>query len=109
MSKVLNLGAPLKDVVRMSTSAPARQIKRPELGHLGVGAAADVAVLRLDTGSYGFLDSFGARFSGTKLLAAEMTLREGRVVWDLNARAADDWKTAPERPRRNQGAAPPKP
>ncbi len=101
MSKILNLGVPLKDVVRMSTWAPAGQIKRPELGHLTAGAPADVAVLRMDTGSYGFLDSFGARFAGKKLLVTELTLREGRVVWDLNARAAEDWKTAPDRPRRN--------
>ncbi len=101
MSKILNLGIPLKDVVRMSTWAPAREIKRPELGHLTAGAAADVAVLRMDTGSYGFLDSPGARFSGTKLLVPELTVRDGRVVWDLNGRGAEDWKVAKERPRAN--------
>ncbi len=100
MSKILNLGAPLEDVIRMSTSNPARQIKRPELGHLGAGAAADVAVLRLDEGRYGFVDVRNARKTGSRQLVCEMTIRDGRVVWDLNGRAADDWETAPVRPAR---------
>ena len=45
MSKILNQNVPLADVIRMSTINPATQIKRPELGHLSVGAGADVALL----------------------------------------------------------------
>lgn len=93
MSKILNQNVPLADVIRMSTSNPAKQIKRPELGHLGVGAGADVAVLRVDEGSYGFLDARGARASGTKMIVCELTLRAGAVEWDLNGRAGEDWKT----------------
>jgi len=33
---------------------------------LSVGAIADVAVLRVETGKYGFVDHFGARLDGTK-------------------------------------------
>jgi dihydroorotase len=93
MSKILNLGSSLEDVVRMSTTNPARQIKRPQLGNLDVGADADVAVLRVDKGTFGLLDSAGARHPGNRLLAAEMTIRGGDVVWDLNGRAAPEWKT----------------
>ncbi len=95
MSKVLNLGVPLADVVRMVTWDAARAIRRPELGHLDVGAEADVTVLRLDRGRFGFLDSAGARMMGTQLLVAELTVRRGRVEWDLNGRAAQDWTTFP--------------
>ena len=56
MSKILNLGSSLEDVVRMSTWKPAEVIKRTELGHLSEGAIADVTVLRLDEGEFGFLD-----------------------------------------------------
>lgn len=63
------------------------------------GAEADVAVLRLDKGNFGLLDSAGARYPGNRLLAAEMTIRKGVVVWDLNGRAAQDWKTFPYRRR----------
>jgi dihydroorotase len=93
MSKILNQSVPLADVIRMSTINPATQIKRPELGHLGVGAGADVAVLRVDEGKFGFLDARGARASGTKLIVCELTLRNGAVEWDLNGRAGEDWKT----------------
>jgi dihydroorotase len=92
MSKILNNGVPIYEVIRMSTINPATQIKRPQHGHLSEGAEADVAVLRVDKGRFGFLDSGGARFDGTQLIVGELTLRAGQVVWDLNGRAADDWK-----------------
>ena len=75
----------------MSTLSPSETIHRPDLGHLGVGAVADVAVLGVRTGSFGFLDVRNLRRAGTQKLECELTLREGRVVWDLNGRAAADW------------------
>lgn len=99
MSKILNLGATLEEVIRMSTINPAKQIKRPQLGTLDPGSEADVAVLRLDKGSFGLLDSAGARYPGNRLLGCEMTIRAGKVVWDLNGRAAGDWKSFPYRRR----------
>jgi dihydroorotase len=95
MSHVLNLGSSIEDVVRMSTSAAAHEIKRPQLGNLDVGAEADVAVLRVDKGKFGFVDSAGARRAGDQLIVCELTLREGKVAWDLNGRAADDWQSFP--------------
>ena len=92
MSKMLNLGSPLDQVIQMSTWNPARQIKRTDLGHLDVGAEADVAVVRVDRGKFGFIDSAGAANMGDKLIVTELTLRKGRVVWDLNARASESWK-----------------
>ncbi|MDA1312348.1 MAG: amidohydrolase/deacetylase family metallohydrolase [Acidobacteria bacterium] len=92
MSKFLNLGVPLEKVIEMSTVAPAKQIKRPELGHLSVGAVADIAVLRIEQGKFGFLDVRNARLDGTKRLRCELTLREGVVVWDLNGLAGEDWQ-----------------
>jgi len=95
MSKLLNLGSPLAEVIRMSTSNPAKEIKRPRLGNLDVGADADVAVLRVDHGHFGFVDSAGARKDGDQLIVCEMTLRAGKVAWDLNGRASQDWKSFP--------------
>jgi len=88
MSKILNLGASLDDVVRMSTWNPARQIGRPELGHLSEGAPADVTVLRLEKGRFGFIDAAGAAMSGDKRLVCELTIRDGQVAWDLDGLAA---------------------
>lgn len=95
MAKVLNLGASVEQVIAMSTWNPAKEIKRPDLGHLTAGAEADVAVLRVDKGTFGFIDSAGAAHTGTRNIVAELTLRKGKVVWDLNGRAAEDWKTFP--------------
>jgi dihydroorotase len=97
MSKFLNLGMPLDDVIRRSTWHPAREIKREELGHLTVGAPADVSVLRLERGNFGFADSNGARMKGSQKLACELTVRGGRVVWDLNAITREDWDKLPVR------------
>jgi dihydroorotase len=91
MSKFLNLGVPLDDVIRMSTSNPAHEIKHDELGNLSVGSDADVAVLQLEKGRFGFVDTFGARMLGNEKLICELTVRDGRVVWDLNGITRDDW------------------
>ena len=93
MSKILNLGSSLEEVVRMSTWKPAEVIKRTELGHLSEGAIADVTVLRLDEGDFGFLDVRRITLKGNKLLTAELTIKDGHVEWDLNGRAGEDWET----------------
>jgi dihydroorotase len=79
-------------VIAMSTWNPARQINRPQFGHLDDGAVADVTVLRLERGQFGFLDSAGARRDGDRRLQCEMTIKDGAVVWDLNGRAGPDWR-----------------
>ncbi len=91
MSKFLNMGMSLEDVILRSTWNPAREIRHPELGHVSVGSSADIAVLRIVDGNFGFVDSSRRRLQGTKRLVAELTLRDGRVVWDLNGLASDDW------------------
>ena len=95
MDKFLAMGRSLDDVVRWSTWNPAREIKHEELGHLSAGASADIAVLRLETGSYGFVDTYGARLRGTQKLTCELTLRDGKVVYDLNGMTRPDWHTLP--------------
>ena len=99
MSKLLNLSVPFAELIRMTTVNSANAIKRPQLGNLDVGAEADVAVLGIDQGQFGFLDSAGARFQGRQMIVCELTLRKGRVVWDLNARSGEDWKTFKYRKR----------
>jgi dihydroorotase len=57
-----------------------------------VGSEADVAVFRLREGTFGFLDARGQRVDGTRKLEAELTIRAGRVVWDLNGLAAPPYR-----------------
>jgi dihydroorotase len=91
MSKFLNMGMALDDVVVRSTWHPAREIKREEFGNLSVGAPADVAVLRLEKGNFGFVDVAGARLKGTQKLICELTAHNGIVVYDLNGITREDW------------------
>lgn len=92
MSKFLNMGMTLDDVVLRSTWNPAGVIRREEhIGHLSVGAIADIAVLGIEKGKFAFVDSFGARMDGTQKLVGELTVASGKVVWDLNGRTRDSW------------------
>ncbi|MBV6432338.1 MAG: Allantoinase [Bryobacteraceae bacterium] len=95
MSKFLNMGMNLDDVILRSTWNPAREIKRQELGNLSVGSGADITVLRVENGKFGFVDVYGARMDGSRKLVAEMTVRDGKVVWDLNGLAREDWRSLP--------------
>ncbi len=95
MDKMLALGMSLDDVIQKSTWNPAKEIKHEELGHLSVGAPADIAVLRLEKGHFGFVDMNGARMDGDKKLTCELTLRDGRVVYDLNGLSRERWDKLP--------------
>ena len=95
MSKFLALGESLDNVIAQSTWNPAREIKREELGHLSEGAIADVSVFGMETGEFGFVDSFGARHDGTQKLICEMTFKDGLLAWDLNGRTRQDWRELP--------------
>jgi dihydroorotase len=94
MSKFINMGMSLDDVIACSTWHPAREIHHEELGNLSVGSGADIAVLRLVHGEFGFVDSANLRIRGDRKLAAEMTVRDGKIVWDLNGMSARDWDHA---------------
>ena len=58
-------------------------------------APADVTVLGLQSGRFGFVDSWGGRIRSDKKLVCAMTLRDGKVVYDLDGLARPDWETLP--------------
>jgi len=88
MSKFLNMGLSVQDVILRSTWNPAIMINRPDLGNLDIGSEADVAVFSIVKGNFGFLDISGEKLKGTQKLVAELTIRAGKIVWDLNGIAA---------------------
>jgi dihydroorotase len=96
MSKFLNMGMPLQAVVKANTSRAAEVIKRPDLGHLGVGAEADLAVLNLRRGTFGFVDVAGGKLVGDQKLECELTVKGGQVVWDLNGLSRPVWTEIPD-------------
>ena len=84
MSKFLAMGMELQDVVKASTWNPATEIKRQDLGHLSPGAEADVAILNVRSGKFGMFDYKGYKIETDKKLECEMTIRGGKIVYDLN-------------------------
>jgi dihydroorotase len=84
MSKFLALGLTFDDIIRRATINAAHAIRQEALGHLSVGAGADVAVWRIENGNFGFVDGPGLRMNATRKVVCELTLRDGRVVYDLN-------------------------
>jgi dihydroorotase len=91
LSKFMAMGLSLQDVILRATWNPALVIKRPDLGNLSVGSVADVAVFTLKNGDFGFTDVRAKKLKGTQKLEAELTLRAGKVVWDLNGTASQIW------------------
>lgn len=84
MSKFLLMGMDLKAVIKASTWAPAQVIKHEELGNLSVGAIADIAILSLRQGNFGFYDKTGYKIDGKQKFECEMTIKNGKIVYDLN-------------------------
>ncbi len=82
MSKFLNLGMSLQDILRRTTATPAELLGLgKELGHLGVGAVADIAILELQENDFEFVDTDKNVMKGRKRISAVTTLRQGRVCY----------------------------
>lgn len=92
MSKYLNIGMSLQDIIARGTWNAATSIKREDLGNLSEGSVADIAVLNVLNGKFGFVDSGSNRIEGDKKLEAEMTIRGGKIIWDLNGLSANKYK-----------------
>ncbi len=87
MSKFLNMGMPLYEVIRASSATPAKVIKRNDLGRIAVGEEADIAVLDLRKGEFGFYDKTGYKVKGDKRFECQVTVKAGKIVYDLNGLA----------------------
>jgi dihydroorotase len=95
MSKFLAMGVPLNEIIRRSTINPAKEIRRQELGTLSVGRDADVAILELRHGHFGYIDDGWARMDGNVKLVARMTVRGGRILYDPSGLSMVEWTKAP--------------
>jgi dihydroorotase len=90
MSIALNQGLTVEQIIERVTANPARAIKRTDLGTLSEGAAADIAVLEVQEGKFGFLDSAHTRLSGTRRFRCLLTVRNGVIVWDSDGLSIPD-------------------
>lgn len=94
MSKFLAMGVPLDDVIRRSTVNPANEIHRAELGTLSIGKDADIAVLELSKGRFGYIDCGVAKMDGNVRLTTRMTIRGGRILYDPSGLSMVEWEKA---------------
>jgi dihydroorotase len=90
-SKFMAIGLSLQEVVADMTAHPAHEIKHDELGNLSAGSVADIAVLSLQKGRFGFTDMVNTKVEGNQKLVAELTLKDGKIVYDLNGLEALAW------------------
>jgi dihydroorotase len=94
-NKYLNMGMPLTEVIARTTARPAQVIGRQDLGQLALGAVADIAVLRLVQGQFGFYDCGRARIDGTQKLETVLTYQGGSLAFDADGRTMPRWQDAP--------------
>jgi dihydroorotase len=104
LSKFLNLGLSLPDVIERATSRPAAAMRRPDLGTLKPGSAADVALFRLEEGEYVFRDVFMIPRRGNKRLINTLTVIDGKVLSHTPESPLHPWAGVPEW---QEGALPP--
>ena len=81
LSKFLNLGMSLDEVVTCATINPARAIHRADsLGSIEVGRSADVAVLDVDEGDHEFHDVNMVARRGSKRLYCRLSICGGEIL-----------------------------
>jgi dihydroorotase len=96
MSLFMAMGMDLRSVIKASTWSPALQIKRPDLGNLSIGSEADIAIFTVRNGNFGFYARDG-KISGKHRLETEMTIKGGKIVYNLNGIAEPNVIPAPSR------------
>ena len=97
ISKMMLLGMPLAEAIRRSTVTPAQSIKKfPEIGTLGEGATADIAILKMESGIFAFKDAWGMKKMGSRRVRAVLTVRNGEIVFDEDGLGFPLWSEAGE-------------
>src|SRR5215217_377937 len=96
LSKFLNLGMSLPDVIERATSRPAEAMRRPDLGSLRPGSAADVALFTIERGDFTFQDIFMNVRKGEQLLVNSLTMVDGEVLPRVEADRLQPWADLPE-------------
>lgn len=95
ITKMVALGMPLPDAIERATVAPAKAIKKfPELGTLGEGREADIAVFRLEKGVFALMDAWKKKMLATEQLNPILTVRAGKIVVDLEGLGFPEWQEA---------------
>jgi dihydroorotase len=95
LSKFLNLGMTIEQVIACATVNAAKAIRNDELGTLRVGSPADIATFRLEEGEFTFQDVFLNERKGSQLLVNTMTMVDGDVLPVVEERPLQPWAKLP--------------
>ena len=83
MSKFLNLGMPLYDIIKSCTFNASLAINRPQIGNLKIGSVANVSILKIQKGNFNFFDVINQKIVGKEKIIAKGVVLNGRL-WHLN-------------------------
>lgn len=109
LNKMLALGMPLPACIRALTATPAAALGDPNIGHLGIGARANITLLRPVPGSWTFVDSRNERLNVRERLLPDLVVMDGTPTTPECGLLSDVMSPA-ERPRgitRGTGLGPP--
>ena len=99
MTKMMHLGITLEEVIKKSSLNPSEILGLPELGHLGEGSEADIAVLKIVDGDFGLIDNGltgNRKLKTTSIIENELTIKGGKVVWDRNGLSFGNYEDTPK-------------
>ena len=99
MSKMYTLGMSIDEVISKSTYVPSKVLNRPDLGHIGEGSEADIAILEIKEGNFGLIDNGltgNRKLISSKIIENQMTIKSGSVVWDKEGISFQDYKSTPK-------------
>jgi dihydroorotase len=99
LSKFLNLGLSLPDVIERATSRPAAAMRKPELGSLQPGSPADIAIFRLEEGDYVFRDVHMEPRQGNVRLINTLTMVNGEALPHSPESPLQPWAAIPQHQR----------
>jgi len=85
LSKFLNLGLSLEEVLTRATINPAGAIRKDSLGRLRVGDVADIAILRVERGNWVFADVLERTIEGSRRIVCQTTVRGGEITFEKGA------------------------
>ena len=80
MTELLNLGRGFPEIIRRCTVVPAKLMKEPQMGGLGIDAPADIAIFRIEDRNVEMKDSYGNTAYGLQMIKPELTVKEGVIL-----------------------------
>jgi dihydroorotase len=99
LSKFLTIGMSIDDVIACATINAANAVHLDGVGTLATGAAADIALFRIDEGEFWFYDIGMEERAGQQMLVNTLTLVGGEVLERREERDLHFWAQIPEHQR----------